>query len=104
MTSEGQPVRWVRSFFLPETAQTHCGAPSRSPTRAPPTHYRADWSVPIVGQAILPAAGFQPASRYAAYCPAFTVMNPNAGVWKLPSVSVTAWSPSPKFAGTRIFN
>jgi hypothetical protein len=24
MTSEGQPVRWVRSFFLPETAQTHC--------------------------------------------------------------------------------
>jgi hypothetical protein len=21
---EGQPVRWVRSFFLPETAQTHC--------------------------------------------------------------------------------
>jgi hypothetical protein len=24
MTDEGQPVRWVRSFFLPETAQTHC--------------------------------------------------------------------------------
>jgi hypothetical protein len=24
MTKEGQPVRWVRSFFLPETAQTHC--------------------------------------------------------------------------------
>ena len=24
MTSEGQPVRWIRSFFLPETAQTHC--------------------------------------------------------------------------------
>jgi hypothetical protein len=24
MTHEGQPVRWVRSFFLPETAQTHC--------------------------------------------------------------------------------
>ena len=24
MTKEGQPVRWIRSFFLPETAQTHC--------------------------------------------------------------------------------
>ena len=24
MTNEGQPVRWIRSFFLPETAQTHC--------------------------------------------------------------------------------
>ncbi len=24
MTDEGQTVRWVRSFFLPETAQTHC--------------------------------------------------------------------------------
>jgi hypothetical protein len=24
MTSEGEPVRWIRSFFLPETAQTHC--------------------------------------------------------------------------------
>jgi len=31
MTSEGQPVRWIRSFFLPETAQTHCyfEAPSK---------------------------------------------------------------------------
>jgi hypothetical protein len=24
MTSEGQSVRWIRSFFLPETQQTHC--------------------------------------------------------------------------------
>lgn len=32
MTEEGQQVRWIRSFFLPETAQTHCyfEAPSRS--------------------------------------------------------------------------
>ena len=32
MTGEGQPVRWVRSFFMPETAQTHCyfEAPSKS--------------------------------------------------------------------------
>jgi hypothetical protein len=24
MTSEGESVRWIRSFFLPETEQTHC--------------------------------------------------------------------------------
>ena len=24
MTQEGQAVRWIRSFYLPETAQTHC--------------------------------------------------------------------------------
>jgi hypothetical protein len=24
MCSEGSEVRWVRSFFLPETSQTHC--------------------------------------------------------------------------------
>jgi hypothetical protein len=24
MTSEGQPVRWIRSFYLAEAAQTHC--------------------------------------------------------------------------------
>lgn len=24
ITQEGQPVRWIRSFYLPETAQTHC--------------------------------------------------------------------------------
>ena len=24
LTAEGQQVRWIRSFFLPETAQTHC--------------------------------------------------------------------------------
>jgi hypothetical protein len=32
LTSEGHPVRWLRSFFLPETAQTHCyfEAPNRA--------------------------------------------------------------------------
>ena len=32
MTGEGQAVRWVRSFYLPETAQTHCyfEAPSKA--------------------------------------------------------------------------
>jgi len=24
MTNEGQAVRWIRSFYLPESAQTHC--------------------------------------------------------------------------------
>jgi hypothetical protein len=24
MTEEGQPVHWVRSFFLPQSSQTHC--------------------------------------------------------------------------------
>jgi hypothetical protein len=24
MTNEGQPVRWIRSFYLPQRAQTHC--------------------------------------------------------------------------------
>lgn len=24
MTDEGQKVRWVRSFFLPESSKTHC--------------------------------------------------------------------------------
>jgi len=24
MTQEGESVRWIRSFFLPESSQTHC--------------------------------------------------------------------------------
>jgi hypothetical protein len=24
MTDEGTPVRWIRSYFLPETEETHC--------------------------------------------------------------------------------
>jgi hypothetical protein len=24
ITQEGQPVRWIRSFYIPEAAQTHC--------------------------------------------------------------------------------
>ena len=32
MNGEGQAIRWVRSFYLPETAETHCyfEAPSRA--------------------------------------------------------------------------
>lgn len=31
ITDEGQPVRWIRSFFLPEESRTHCyfEAPNR---------------------------------------------------------------------------
>jgi hypothetical protein len=32
MTEEGQKVRWIRSFFLPATAETHCYF--EAPTRA----------------------------------------------------------------------
>ncbi|HXP88562.1 MAG TPA: nickel-binding protein [Bryobacteraceae bacterium] len=45
MTGEGQPVRWVRSFYLPETAQTHCyfeaaarSAAEEANQRAHPVH------------------------------------------------------------------
>ena len=24
MTEEGKPIQWLRSFFIPETEQTHC--------------------------------------------------------------------------------
>lgn len=24
MTEEGTPIKWLRSFFIPETEQTHC--------------------------------------------------------------------------------
>lgn len=35
MTEEGTPVRWLRSYFLPETEQTHCyfEAPSAEAVR-----------------------------------------------------------------------
>jgi hypothetical protein len=35
MTEEGTPVRWIRSFFIPETEQTHCyfEAPSADAVR-----------------------------------------------------------------------
>ncbi|MEI7443395.1 MAG: DUF4242 domain-containing protein [Burkholderiales bacterium] len=35
MCGEGTPVRWLRSYFLPETSQTHCyfEAPSMAAVR-----------------------------------------------------------------------
>ena len=47
MTSEGQPVRWVRSFFLPESAQTHCyfEAPSKSAVEEANTRARIPFTL-----------------------------------------------------------
>ena len=35
MTEEGTPIRWLRSFFIPETEETHCyfEAPSSDAVR-----------------------------------------------------------------------
>jgi len=41
MTGEGQPVRWVRSFYLPETAQTHCYFEAPSKTAVEEANQRA---------------------------------------------------------------
>ena len=41
MTTEGQPVRWVRSFYLPETAQTHCYFEAASKTAVEEANNRA---------------------------------------------------------------
>ncbi len=41
MTGEGQPVRWVRSFFLPETAQTHGYFEASSKTAVEEANQRA---------------------------------------------------------------
>ncbi len=41
MTQEGQPVRWIRSFFLPETAQTHCYFEAPSPDAVKEANERA---------------------------------------------------------------
>jgi hypothetical protein len=41
MTQEGQPVRWIRSFFLPETAQTHCYFEGPSKTAVEEANNRA---------------------------------------------------------------
>lgn len=52
MTQEGQPVRWVRSFYLPESAQTHCyfEAPSREAVEEANTRARIPFTqiVPVM--------------------------------------------------------
>jgi hypothetical protein len=41
MTQEGESVKWVRSFFLPETAQTHCYFEAASKTAVEEANTRA---------------------------------------------------------------
>ena len=41
MTGEGQPVRWLRSFYLPETAQTHCYFEAASKAQVEEAHQSA---------------------------------------------------------------
>jgi uncharacterized protein DUF4242 len=41
MTREGQPVRWVRSFYLPQSSQTHCYFEAASPLAVEEANKRA---------------------------------------------------------------
>ncbi|HUA59586.1 MAG TPA: nickel-binding protein [Verrucomicrobiae bacterium] len=41
MTREGESVRWIRSFFLPETSQTHCYFEAASRTAVEEANHRA---------------------------------------------------------------
>ena len=41
MTREGESVRWIRSFFLPETSQTHCYFEAASRTTVEEANHRA---------------------------------------------------------------
>jgi hypothetical protein len=41
MTDEGQPVRWVRSFYLPQSSQTHCYFEAASRTAVEEANQRA---------------------------------------------------------------
>lgn len=41
MTAEGTDVRWIRSFFIPETEQTHCYFEAPSPEAVREVNERA---------------------------------------------------------------
>lgn len=41
LTTAGRQVRWIRSFFLPETAQTHCYFESANKTAVEEANNRA---------------------------------------------------------------
>jgi hypothetical protein len=41
MTQEGESVNWIRSFFLPETAETHCYFEAASKTAVEEANTRA---------------------------------------------------------------
>ena len=46
MTTEGEPVKWIRSFFLPASAQTHCYFEAGSQTAVEEANQRA--KIPFV--------------------------------------------------------
>jgi hypothetical protein len=41
MTREGESVRWIRSFFLPESSQTHCYFDAASKQAVEEVNHRA---------------------------------------------------------------
>ena len=47
MTLEGEPVRWVRSFLLPETSQTQCYFEAASRAAVEEANVRA--KIPFIG-------------------------------------------------------
>ncbi len=42
MTEEGIPIRWLRSFFIPKTEQTHCYFEAPSPDAVKEVNERAN--------------------------------------------------------------
>ena len=42
MTEEGTPIQWLRSFFIPETEQTHCYFEAPSPEAVKEVNERAN--------------------------------------------------------------
>ena len=42
MTEEGTPIQWLRSFFIPETEQTHCYFEAPSPDAVKEVNERAN--------------------------------------------------------------
>ena len=52
MTGEGQPVRWVRSFYLSETAQTHCCFEAASKSAVEEANQRARISFTQIAEVV----------------------------------------------------
>lgn len=46
MTDEGIPVRWLRSFFIPKTEQTHCYFEAQSAEAVKEVNERAN--IPLI--------------------------------------------------------
>ena len=58
MTDEGIPIRWLRSFFIPKTEQTHCYFEAPSPDAVKEVNERANipFSEIYVVQELVPEA------------------------------------------------